>query len=353
MSTPITNVFCHFDPLEEVWVGDTWPEEFYFDLEPGVRDVFARITEITKRDLDHLEDVLKSLGVKVRRPEFDSDSNYYRDGNGLLLRPPVPIRDDNMVLGSNLMFHFRNEYKKDPWSTPLNEYRAAGSEIIESRFLDQFGYLEPPSIVRVGKDILIDKDTHSHSWFLLERDFIPLLLEKGYRVSIAETDGHVDSIFTVLNPGHILTSHWKDSYHDEYPGWDIHHVKKSNKNVQANHIDNSLAWWIRSDQGHQYPVFNEWVAKNAKDWIGNPSETEFTVNSLVVNEELFIVTGGEPDKETRDWLNKIGVEYIHVDFEAGTFFDSGIHCVTVDIRRQGAMRDFFPDRTQDIYRFDD
>lgn len=349
--TPLTNVFCHFDPLEEVWVGDTWPEEFYSDLKPEVRDVFARITEIAKRDLDNLATVLKSLGVVVRRPEFDSDSNYYRDKNGLLLRPPIPIRDDNLVLGSNLMFHLRNEYQKDPWQTAMDRYRASGAEIINSTFLQQFGYLEPPSIVRVGKDILIDKDTHAHAWTLVERDFIPLLLEKGYRVSIAETDGHVDSIFTVLNPGHILTSHWKDNYHDEYPGWDIHHVPKHEKRILANVIDNSLAWWIKSEEGYQYPAFNEYIATNAKQWIGNPQETVFTVNSLVVNEGLFIITGGEPGPETRAWLKKIGVEYIHVEFEAGTFFDSGIHCVTVDIRRRGQMRDFFPDRTEQIYKF--
>jgi hypothetical protein len=170
-------------------------------------------------------------------------------------------------------------------------------------------------------------------------------------VSIAETDGHMDSIFTVLNPGHIITSHWKDNYHDEYPGWDIHHVPTSAEQVKPNIVNNSLAWWIKSDEGYQYPAFNKWIEKNAKTWIGNPIETVFTVNSLVVNEELFIVTGGEPDKETRDWLKKIGVEYIHVEFEAGSFFDSGVHCVTVDIRRNGQMRDFFPDRTEKIYKF--
>jgi hypothetical protein len=351
MTTSVTNVFCHFDPLEEVWVGDSWPEEFYFDLKPEVRSVLGRITEMAKRDLDQLSTVLKSLGVKVRRPEFDSDSNYYRDKNGLLLRPPIPIRDDNLVLGSNLMFHLRNEYPKDPWQTPLDEYRSLGATIIDPDALGIFGYLQPPSIVRVGKDILIDKDSHAHSWECVERDFIPLLLEKGYRVSIAETDGHVDSIFSVLKPGHILTSHWKDSYHNEYPGWDIHRIPKRNKPWAPHRIDNTLAWWIRSERGHQYPVFNEWVANNAKAWIGNPEETVFTVNSLVVNEGLFIITGGHPEKATRDWLKKIGVEYIHVEFEAGTFFDSGIHCATVDIRRQGQMRDFFPDRTEKIYRF--
>ena len=348
----MVKVFCQFDPLEEVWLGDTWPEEFYYDLEPEVRDVFARITEITKRDLDHIETTLKSLGVIVRRPVFDSDSQYYRDQNNLLLRPPIPIRDDNLVLGENLMFHLRTEYTKDPWQKYLDAYKADGTEIIESNFLQPFGYLQPPSIVRTGKDILIDKDTHIHSWDLVERNFFPLLIEKGFRISVAETDGHMDSIFCIPRPGHILTSHWKNNYSNEYPGWDIYHIPKEvKKDTKLNTIGTSLAWWIESDHGYTYPAFNDHLAKHAKEWIGNIRETVFTVNSLVINENLLMITGGEPDRDTRNWLAKIGVEYIHVKFESKTFFDSGLHCITTDIRRRGNMRDFFPDRTQDIYKF--
>lgn len=349
----MVNVFQHWDPLEECWVGDTWPEEFYSDLQPDVRDVFARITEIARRDLDQLSDTLTSLGVKVRRPHFDSDSGYYRDTNGFLIRPPVPIRDDNLVLGNDFMFHLRLEYLKDPWQHALDEYKQAGVTVHTGCCLEKYGYIEPPSIVRCGKDILIDKDSHAHSWELMERDFIPFLIERGYRVSVAETDGHVDSVFSLMKPGHILTSHWKEDY-NEYPNWDVHHIPEDtlrDLHSSINHVDNSLAWWVKSEQGYRYPVFNDYVAKNAKDWIGNPLETVYLVNCLVVNEEL-VLTTGEPDADTKAWFKKIGMEYIPITFEAGTFFDSGIHCATVDIRRKGEMQDFFSERTKTLYEFE-
>jgi hypothetical protein len=92
------------------------------------------------------------------------------------------------------------------------------------------------------------------------------------------------------------------------------------------------------------------VANNAKDWIGNPLETVYIVNCLVINENL-VITTGHPEKETVEWFKKIGVEHIPIEFDTGHFWDSGIHCVTVDIRRQSTMRNFFPERTEKIYRF--
>ena len=192
--SPITNGFCQFDPLEEVWVGDTWPEEFYFDLAPDIRNVFSRITEITKRSLDDLSDVLRSCNVIVRRPEIDSDSSYYRDRFGNLRRPPIPIRDDNITIGENYLFHLRSLYSKDPWQSALQHYKNNGATVIEAGPLDPFGYMITPSIVRLGKDILIDIDSHAHDWNIMEEQFIPWLQDKGFRVLLSKTDGHVDSV---------------------------------------------------------------------------------------------------------------------------------------------------------------
>lgn len=348
---PITNGFCQFDPLEEVWVGDTWPEEFYFDLKPDVRDVFSRITDITKRSLENLSDVLRSLNVTVRRPEFDSDSSYYRDHQGNLLRPPVPIRDDNITIGENQLFHLRSLYKKDPWQRAIQHYKNNGATVIESGQLDPYGYLITPSIVRLGKDILIDIDSHNHCWNLMEEKFIPMLHNQGFRVLISKTDGHVDSVFSILKPGHILTSHWKVDYSLEFPNWDIHYVPKEAITPKGviNQVSLTNCWWINDNNGTTYPAFNEYVAKNAKDWIGNPLETVYIVNCLVVNENL-VITTGQPDKSTVEWFKKIGVEYIPIKFDTGQFWDSGMHCVTVDIRRKSKMHDFFPERTKKIYR---
>jgi hypothetical protein len=263
----------------------------------------------------------------------------------------VPIRDDNITIGENQLFHLRSLYKKDPWQSAIQHYKNNGATVIESGQLDPYGYLITPSIVRLGKDILIDIDSHEHCWDLMEKKFIPMLHNQGFRVLVSKTDGHVDSVFSILKPGHILTSHWKVDYSLEFPNWDIHYVPNEAITPKGviNRVSLSNCWWIDDNNGTTYPAFNEYVAKNAKDWIGNPLETVYIVNCLVVNENL-VITTGQPDKSTVEWFKKIGVEYIPIKFDTGHFWDSGIHCVTVDIRRKSNMHDFFPERTEKIYR---
>ena len=64
-----------------------------------------------------------------------------------------------------------------------------------------------------------------------------------------------------------------------------------------------------------------------------------------------IVMGGPQVPAKQQWLKENKIDYIPVDFRCCHFWDSGVHCLTVDIRRNGPIRDFFPDRTDDIYRF--
>jgi len=349
----LVNVNCHFDQLEEIWLGDTYPEEYYNDLDSKVKDVFKKITDITKTDLLKIEQVFTELGVKVRRPKWSANANDYKDNNGILYRPPVPCRDTHLSLGSDF-FHVQSPYPVDPWQEILDEYEQSGAKVYNRGFLSEFGYIHPPSIVRLGKDIIIDIDTHQHSWHLMEQDFIPYLIDKGHRVLVCDTGGHVDSVFTVPKEGKIIAAHWKTNYEAELPGWEVHRIpdeQVSDKNYQ--NVSFNKAWWVNEVQEHasiQVPKFNDYLIKNAIDWIGFPVETVFSVNSVVINEDL-IITTGEPPAETKLWLKENKIDYIPIDFRCCHFWDSGIHCLTVDIRRNGPVRDFFPDRTENIYRF--
>ena len=339
-------VYCQFDPLEEIWLGGCYPEEFYQDLNPEIRSIFSRITEITKQDLDKIEQKLQSLGIKVRRPEFTSNSDDYRDNEGRLLKPPICPRDDNMVLGQNL-YHLRHRYPVDPWESTLQEYQKCNSKIYRATFLEKYGYIQPPAIVRLGKDLLIDYDSHAHSWNLIERDVFPEW-QKEFRIIVCRTNGHSDAVFTVLNPDNIFTRHWKSDYSTEFPGWEVYKLAK--KGVSKLPFGDQLDWWIEDKNGQTHPAFNQYIQTRASDWIGNAQETVFEVNSLMINESL-IMTTGTPDDETKKWFKKIGVDYIPVEFSARTFWDGGLHCLTTDIRRNGIQRDLFPDRNQDIYYF--
>ena len=63
----IIESFTGFQPLEEVWIGGTYPEKFYNDLPNEVQDIFGKITEKTFVGLQKLEKKLSDLGVNVRK----------------------------------------------------------------------------------------------------------------------------------------------------------------------------------------------------------------------------------------------------------------------------------------------
>jgi hypothetical protein len=337
----LISVYCQFDPLEEVWLGDCYPAEFYQNFDPEIRSVFERITDITRTDLDNFEKILKSLGIVVRRPVFSQVENFL-DTQGNLLKPPIAPRDNNMSLGTKF-YHLRNYYSKDPWQEALEEYQKSGSQIISAGFYEPYGYLEPASIIRLGSDILIDRDSHSHSWMLVERDVIPDW-NHNYNVVVCDTGGHADSVFCPVGTGRILTSHWKHDYTTEFPGWDVFHLpqnlpEEKSQNVRSvNQLKSAQEknWWIEGVSG-SYPAFNQYIENFAKDWIGSATETVFEVNSLMINENL-ILTTGTPDPETQQWFKKHQVEWIPIDVRARGFWDAGVHCLTVDIRRIGTNR---------------
>jgi hypothetical protein len=326
-------VYCQFDPLQEVWLGDCYPEEFYQDLDPEIRSIFATITEITKKDLEGLEKILKSLGVTVQRPRFSTNSDDYRDQVGNLLKPPIAPRDDNMALGQDF-YSLRQVYKKNPWQHVLDHYTMQGVNVIQAGFLEKYGYLQPASIVRLGKDLLIDYDSHAHSWSLIERDVLPEW-DKKFRITVSKTGGHADSVFCVPQPGKIITSHWKSHYQDEFPGWEVFHLPKQKSNL---HQENT-SWWIE-DQDLSHPAFNKYIETRARSWIGSAQETVFEVNSLMINPSLMLTTG-IPDDKTAQWLKQAGIDFIPIECRARTFWDSGVHCLTVDIKRQGTQQDLF------------
>jgi len=327
-------VHCQYDPLDEIWLGDCYPAEFYKNFEPKIRSVFERITDITHDDLDKFQTVLKSLGIKVCRPEFTQVEDYL-DSRGTLLKPPIAPRDNNIVLG-NTLYHLQNLYQKDPWQSYLDEYQSQGSVVISAQFNEMFGEIIPPSIIRIGQDILIDRISHLHSWESLEQTIIPIW-SKDYNVIVCNTDGHADSVFCAAGTGRILTSHWKHDYSNEFPGWDIFHLPKRISN-QFTHLNNAKekTWWVEGIDT-LYPAFNRYIENFAMDWIGCAHETVFEVNSLMINNDL-IITTGMPDQHTQQWFKKHKIEWIPIEMRTRGFWDSGVHCLTVDIRRQGKKR---------------
>lgn len=320
-----------FTPLKEVWIGDSYPESFFTHLPAEVADPLCQITQWCKEDTLRLQKFLEGRGIKVQRPKFDSIDDHMKDDK--LVKPPITPRDHYLVLDKTL-YSLHNPLAKDRWHHVLEEYKAQGYDV-QSPVNMPINCLNPPSVVRVGRDLYIDYDTHRATWGFVCETMVQLA--KKYRVNVVDTGGHCDSVFCPVAPGKIVTSHWKDNYDTSFPGWELFHVPNETKEYQFGPYRN---WQLDNYDADQ--KFGQWIYDEAADWIGAFQETVFAVNMLVIDEKNIIAV--KEHEPLTKWLEQRGITVHYFDFRTRSFFDGGWHCVTLDIHREDSCTDLFPNR---------
>lgn len=333
----LVNSHCGFTPLEEVWLGDVYPYEFYNHLPSPIRDAFYTITEWTREDLSRIEKKLQELGVTVRRPEYHSIDDCL-DHNENLLKPAIACRDDTLVLG-NQLFHLRNQFQKNPWQRWLDLYSASGAEVIE-KSQGPWACVSPPCMVRLGTDLYIDWIYHQHVWGMITEPLVDLA--KNYRVHVSMIDGHSDCVFCPVAEGLILTTSYKKTYSKTFPNWEIYNINHNNKQKPLNMGGGFHQWHISDKKIGANKEFAQHIQQKAQDWIGSYIETVFDVNLLIVDEKNILSVGD--NEEVFKFLEQKGFTVHAFDFRCRNFWDGGMHCLTNDIRRKGDCKDYFPER---------
>lgn len=315
--------------LEEVWLGDVYPAHWYDHLEPAVRDVFHEITEKTQQDLKTIQHKLEQFGIVVQRPEYSSIDDFV-DQHGMLKKPEICPRDTFLTQGTTLL----TPYDPTPaWHSVLAQYRATGSTVCAGTN----HIINGANVVRVGRDIIIDTDI-----FDQPRDY-PSVLD-NYRITWEKNGGHMDGCFAVLRPGLIIANHYYDGYDRNFPGW------------QTIFLDQPTYWNHRTSAppGGEYNgkfyaedvsfnhAFNDHVIAHAQNWVGDYTETYFELNCLVINESNVMMLGYNEALEKT--LAGHGIRVHWVPFRCRGFWDGGMHCITLDIRRRSTAVDYFPNR---------
>lgn len=326
-----------WQPLREVWIGGVYPESFYAHLGAQTQDIFAQITEITRQDFVRLKRCLTDLNIRVEEPSFDN-IDLFLDEEDRLLKPPISPCDFALVLSDTLYINPQYPSGHDPYYRAINRYQNHGQHVhvIDRSGPDPWAWICFPSVVRMGRDILIDYDPTS-----IERTQaahkISQLLGQTYRVHVSNTGDHSDGVFCPLRPGEVFTSHYRAHYTETLPGWRVFHLKWPD--VPAVNLNTHQKWHI---PGIDYMHFNPLIMQVAKDWLGMPHETVFDVNMLVVDENNIIC--GAHNEEAFKHFEDIGMTPHVVDFQSRYFWDAGIHCVTADIARDGVCEDYWPGR---------
>jgi len=194
---PIINSHNSWSQLEEVWLGDVYPESWYDHLEPAVRDVFQQITHTTKEDLAVIQAKLEEFDIVVHRPEYASIDDHI-NASGTLIKPQICPRDQFITVGNTLYAPLDIPVA---WQHIVKQYRDAGESVAFSGHAHAFN---GANVVRVGKDIIIDADIYEPAELAPSLQ-IPEL--KNYRVTWEKNGGHMDGCFAILKPGLLIANH--------------------------------------------------------------------------------------------------------------------------------------------------
>lgn len=357
------NVHNNWDPLEEIWLGDTWPAHFFDNEEGEVRDSFYQLTEWTKTDLNAIQKKFEDFGVVVRRPHIDgSKRELYtiNEGSSILRKPPICPRDTHGVIGDKLFSIVGN----DPTYKPLYElYQGHVFKNSQSMIPDIVG----ANIVKIGRDIIFDSapdntgSLEERKKKIFERfEYFELmefkLFGSDYRLHFSAEGGHLDGCYMPVKENLVLTTAHFDAYDVILPNWKTIGIRSSSymsEEATYRHtnsmIGSSFDKWEGNYSGMMDNAphhFNNYIKKFCLDWIGNYKETYFEVNVVPIDENNLICIGTQNDvfEKLFTELEKNGITCHTVPWRTRGFWDGGIHCITLDVRRRGNLKDYFPER---------
>ena len=363
------SVYQHWDPLKVCVVGRSYPPEFYSFIESArLRNLFERIATETEEDFQGIIKVLGKFNVKVIRP--DTPKALVSDIITTNKRIPGPIsmnpRDQMIMIGEKFfLYPYRNiaiktggraglGWSKDDneiistaskfhwWQPILSEVSENNNKVITNFTDSMLDYIPTNGITRIGKDLYFGCNSDQNISILnnkiAERYFA------DYRCHFITTGGHIDGCFTPVKPGLIVSILDMPTYTNTFPGWEVVYLKGESWNKVRPFLDlkakNQGRWWIK---GSEYDVeLIDYVETWFRDWVGYAEESVFDVNILVIDEKNIIVNGY--NKQAFDAFERHGVTPHICPIRHRYFWDGGVHCITLDLHRNGTLTDYFPER---------
>tara|TARA_R110001592_G_scaffold35521_7_gene120850 strand:+ start:1685 stop:2782 length:1098 start_codon:yes stop_codon:yes gene_type:complete len=349
MTTYGFNSWNSWDPLKKCMVGNVYPAGWFSNYkDTRVADALSKVNEDTREDMLSLKGILESASVEVVQTPADvslrgepvKDIQDYMDRNQqVITKPLIAPRDEFIVLGNTLINTSSvNTYKHwGPWQ--------GCDDYIQTRTTDFDHHIEPPSIMRAGKDVQVDISFHNGETKKFAQEWIPKYFP-DFRVNTIEMGGHSDSVICLVKPG-LLLSHTKISnYEETYPGWDVIYVGRPEDEYTEAYwrtresMPNVVNYWVKGEEENE--AFHNFISK----WwnAGHVFETQFNVNCLSIDPSTLICN--YYDKDLAQQLKKYNVELVESPMRHRHFWDNGIHCCTVDLYREGEQQDYFPQRTK-------
>ncbi len=328
------NGYASFHPLKHCWIGSGFRAEWFDRLfkDKKIIDPLKRIADETEEDYQKLEQILKSLGVKTYRSV--SDEKIFQSLKEIY-RPPINPRDHFAIIGKKIycVGESNNVYK--------NVLEQIDDSALVKEYIEDpngYGMLSTATIARVGKDLFWDIENRRKD--IIEK-YKNIWEKEGFRVHLSHRGYHSDGVFCVVKPGCIVSLFGVQNYKKLFPNWEVLFLPDQSWSKLSPFLKmkekSGGKFWLRGEENNNELIHfvNTWL----RDWVGYVEETVFDVNMLSIDENTIICNNY--NKEVFNFLKKHHVEPVVFNFRHRYFWDSGVHCVTQDLYREGKMEDYF------------
>ena len=346
MSNDIIGSYTEWQPLEIALVGRV-NHDLKVNMARKVKvnhTEYTRIFDETDKFLDDLAKLLESFDVKVERPnpthvlnysydikdlKFDTinesghKSSFKTSVNVELTKHPIGVRDlvtciDNKIIEFNSIDNIRF-FESNAYYENLLKYFEKGAQWIsmpKNPWLEfahddnNFMYFEAANIYKCGKDLFVTvEETGNKKGVEWLKRTLP-----NFNINIADKlYNHIDGMFSIIKPGLLLSALPKEALPKKLQSWDI--IKLETKVFE------------RPDLIDVYAQDTDF--KN----------TMLDANVFSINEETVLIS--THDKDLISEFKKYNVEAIPVEFKHRHFFNQGLHCLVLDLKRKGPMENYF------------
>ena len=350
----------HFDRLKTCVVGRSYSPEFYKWIHnPKLRSLFERIAIETEEDYQALVKLLESFDVEVIRPIIPDDLEFDTKGHQRIPGPySMTPRDEFSMIGNVLYvynttahiakasgrldhvdegYHFTDKYFFDN----VLEFVKRTNRVVTPNNLKFLDKVKANGLYRLGTKLIFGLDDQAWPTHLATKFFNGM----GYEVDWVHSNGHVDGCMSIPKPGLILSvTDMEEDYNKMYPDWEVVYLEnqgwKNAKEWNTMKKATQGRWWIpNANIDDELITFVEtWL----KDWVGYCEETVFDVNVLSIDQKNIIVSGY--NKQAFDAFERHGITPHITPWRHRNFWDGGIHCITLDLHREGDRIDYFKDK---------
>ena len=356
--------YSKWHKLTDVMLGTTYPHEYYDGLPDAIRDPLLQLTDETLEDLDYFDSVLKQFGCNVIRPELEKSSiKEWIDQNKIneytfsySIRPPLQPRDAQLVIGDKLVFvgadnrSFRRTLQKhiDIKNIMIHPNMLEHTNLVNPAIAEiPWGpeNLSATEITVLGNsgllECLVPPEWEVTEHRLKQMDWFVKKFPDINWCKITE-GGHTDAQWHMIKPGVVLSLPGLDSIDNLLTDdIDVCHLNETDFAWQKNRKEEKASmaqgkWWLPGEESNTDLI--AFIDKWMNTWTGEMQETVFDLNVLVLDEHHIVIN--KSNKKLEDFLKKHNMEPIVVPFRHRYFWDGGLHCVTLDLRREGPIEDF-------------